>query len=78
MTKMPIEDQFKVVREQLVERTAEKIYPFNMPDWEHLFDNPYETSILGTTKKVSCPGKNYYRCVAKEMLAEAYPEIDWD
>lgn len=78
MTKMPIEDQFKVVREQLIERTAEKIYPFNMPYWEHLSDNPYETSILGTTKKVSCPGKNYYRWVAKEMLAEAYPEIDWE
>ena len=49
---MPIEDQFKVVREQLIERTAEKIYPFNMPDWEHLSDNPYETSILGNKKGI--------------------------
>ena len=78
MTKIPIEDQFKAVREQLIERTAEKIYPFNMPDWEHLFDNPYEITIPGATKKVSYPGKTHYRRIAKEMLAETYPEIDWE
>ena len=78
MTKMPIEDQFKAVREQLIERTAEKIYPFNIPDWEHLSDNPYEASILGTTKKVFYLGKNQYRCIAKYMLIDIYPEIDWE
>lgn len=64
-------------QEMLVEVTAEKLYPFNMPNWDRLPEEDHK-KIMFSGKVEEYRGKKSYRFEAKQQLAQEFPEIDWN
>ena len=42
-----VENERDVWRAKAIEERAHRIYPFNMPQWENLPDNDFETGVFG-------------------------------
>lgn len=78
MTELPIEEQFKMVRDLAIDLFAQKIYPFTVPAWINLPDEEYDYKPLLSTEYERRGGKLYYKSVARDALSGLFTEIEWE